>query len=116
MFQQGETEIGNGTRLEEWSPMPRSMVEELRFFGFRTVEHIAEANDGAMSKMPGLREWSSRAKAFLKAAHDSSAITKAEAERAKLQAEVDALKEQVAELAKLARPPEGGVALPVGKK
>lgn len=111
-FVAGETEIGVGTRLEEWTPMPRSMVEELRYFGFRTVEHVAEANDAVLGKMPGLRDWSARAKAFLLAAKDASAITKAEADKKEMQSQIDMLKEQIEALGKLKDAPAGGKALP----
>lgn len=115
-FVAGEEGLAGATRLEEWTPMPRSMVEELRYFGFRSVEHVADANDQVLSKMPGLREWSARAKAFLIAAKDSSAITRAEAANSALQSQIDTLKATVEELSKLKAAPEGATALPTGKK
>lgn len=114
-FMAGEADIGVGTRLEEWTPMPRSMVEELRYFGFRTVEHVRDANDAVLSKMPGLREWQGRANAFLKAAGDTAAVTKAEAANQVLQNQIEALQEQVRQLALLAKAPEGATPLPSGK-
>lgn len=114
-FKAGEAEIGSGTRLEEWTMMPRSMVEDLRYFGFRTVEHVAEAHDAIMSKTPGLREWQARAKAFLKAAGDTAAVSKAEAERAALQNQIETLQQQVAELSRMAKVPEGGVPVTASK-
>lgn len=112
MFVAGESEIGNGTRLEEWSPMPRSMVEELRYFNFRTVEHVAEAGDAVLSKMPGLREWQARAVAFLAAAKDSAVVTRAEADKKELQSQIDVLKQTIEDMAKLKDAPSGGKALP----
>lgn len=106
-FQAGD-ETQDGTPLAEWLALPRSMVEELRYFHIYSVEKLAEANEAVMAKMPGLREWSERAKAWLQAASDSAALAKAQKEKEESEARIKALEAQVAELAKLARPPEGG--------
>lgn len=106
-FQAGTAELGTGTPLTEWSPMPRSMVEELRYFGFRTVEHVAEAGDQALGKMPGLRDWQNRAKVFLEAAKASSGESKFMGELERRDSEIAVLKDQVEKL--LARVPAEGV-------
>lgn len=104
--------IGDGTRLEEWTLMSRSMVEELKYLGFRTVESVAEANDAACGKVPGLREMSARAKAWLDKSKKTAEVTKAQAEIEKRDAQIAALQEQISQLAKLVKAPEGGSSLP----
>lgn len=107
-FQKGQSEIGDGTRLAEWPLVSRSMSEELKFMGFHTVEQVAEANDAACMKITGLRELKARAAAWLQATKDTEANSKLLADKEAKDAEIAALKEQIAELAKLVRPPEGG--------
>jgi hypothetical protein len=101
-FEKGEHELGTGTPLAEWPLVSRSMAEELKFFGFFSVEHVAEANDAVMSKMPGLRELSGRAKAWLTATKDTEGTAKALKENEDLKSQIAALTAQVADLAKMA--------------
>lgn len=115
-FQAGEAELGSGTRLEEWSMMPRSMVEELRYFGFRTIEHVSEANDAVLGKMPGLRDWKAKATRFLAAAKDTAELTKRDAELAKRDGQIAALTAQVESLAKMVKVPEGAQSIEVANK
>ncbi len=111
-FQTDATSIGDGTRLEEWTMMSRSMVEELKYLGFRTVEQVAEANDSACQKVPGLREMKSRAGAWLDKAKKTAEVTKAQKVIDDQNAQIEALQNQIAELAKLVKPAEGGTPLP----
>lgn len=104
--------VGDGTRLEEWSLMSRSMCEELRYLNFRTVEHVAEANDASCSKVPGLREMKARAVAWLAKAVDAAATSKAQKVIDEQNAEINALKAQMADLMKLVRPVEGAITVP----
>lgn len=111
-FQKGDSEIGDGTPLAEWPLISKSMTEELKFFGFFTVEHVAQAGDAVMAKMPGLRELASRAKAWLANVKDQSGIAKLAKEKEDMQAQISALQGQVAELAKLAQVPAGATQAP----
>lgn len=106
-FQSGNTEGGIGTPLQEWSPMPRSLVEELRYFGFRTVEHVAEAQDSVLGKMPGLREWQKRAQIFLAASKESAGQSQFLATETRLQSEIDSLRDQLTQVLKVAKFPAG---------
>lgn len=108
-FQKGESEIGNGTRLVEWPLVSRSMSEELRFMGFFTVEQVAEANDAACDKVAGLRELKARAISWLKVTNDAEATSKALADAEAKDAQIRALQEQVAELVKMVKVPEGAI-------
>ncbi len=111
-FENGQAELGSGTRLEEWTLMSRSMVEELRYLGFRTVEHVAEAGDQVLSKVPGLREFQSRAKVWLAKAKEAAGDTKLQSELEKRDAQIAALEEQVTQLARMAQAPEGATLAP----
>src|SRR6478735_5812707 len=64
-YEKGLAAHGDGTPLAEWPVMSASMVEELRYFGFHTVEQIANASDMVIGKMPGLSAIKDRAKLFL---------------------------------------------------
>lgn len=82
-----------GTRLEQWAPMGRSVVEEYRFLKIRTVEELANIPDADLPRYPMGREWSGQAKAWLKAAKDGAPV-------AKIAREYEDLKARFAELEK----------------
>jgi len=111
IYKQGEEQVGIGLRLEEWPLVSRAMVEELKFFNFRTVEHIAEAKDDVCSKMPGLRQLKDKATAYLQLAKDNAPLEQMQNELARRDATISALQAQVEELAKLI-PTESKVAVP----
>jgi hypothetical protein len=80
-----------GTPLEEWPPASKSFIEEVRAFGIRSVEHLAQVDDGfAMSRL-GMLTMREKARAFIENA-------KSNAVPAALAAENEALKRQMAEL------------------
>lgn len=93
-----------GTPVAEWPVLTRSQAEEFRALKFFTVESVANASDAAIQNLGmvggmsvhALRE---RARAFLKAATDSSLPQHQAEELAKAQAEIALLKEQMARLA-----------------
>lgn len=91
-YKRGETGIP-GTPIKEWGMCARSFAEELKYQGFHTVEQLANAQEQAFQKLPGLRELSDRAKAYLAAAEGV-------APQAKLQAELTARDEQIEALKK----------------
>lgn len=57
-----------GTPLENWPMMTRPIVQELKHFGFRTIEQLAEGLDDAKRKLGPLGVWIKKAKEYLKAA------------------------------------------------
>lgn len=71
-----------GTPLEAWGKMTMGAIEEYRYFGIRTVEHLSEIRDDVALKIPGSMDLKRKALAFL-------ALTKEEAPLKKLQAELD---------------------------
>ena len=55
----------DGTPLAEWSMVPRTLVEELTFFGIKTVEQLANANDEVKRKLGPLNTWCKKAKNWI---------------------------------------------------
>lgn len=99
-FKKGIKEIVDGTPLAMWPVVNKSQVKECAFFEVRTVEELAELSDTNCKKMGmGYMELRSKAKAWLLAAKDASVVTRQAAENDRLQAEIEALKEQIKELA-----------------
>lgn len=87
-----------GFPLKEWTALSRSMVEELKYLGFRTVDQLANASDSVMGKFPGLRELSARAKTYLAAQKSDAPLQALEAANKTAAEQIKALEAQVAEL------------------
>jgi hypothetical protein len=68
-----EQELIEGTLLDEWPAIPRSLVEELKFFNVRTVEQLAGMADSADSNFKGIVMWKQKAQAYLDASKESAA-------------------------------------------
>lgn len=95
-----------GTPLDLWGRLSLSQIEEFRYIGVRTVEQLAELNDNAMLRMPGASELKRKAAAFVQAAKDEAPmrhlqaeIEKRDAQDKARDAEMQAMKEQLAALA-----------------
>lgn len=108
-FKQGEEEVGEGTRLEQWPQLSRAQVEELRYFGFRTVEHLAQARDDVVQRMSGLTALREKAKLFLDYTKGVAPLSKLESENAALKEQLAAMQNQLNELSKRVPMPKEGV-------
>lgn len=80
-----------GTLLEVWGKMTLSQIEEYRYFGIRTVEHLSELRDDIALKIPGSMELKRKAVSFI-------ALTKEEAPIKKLMAELETRDNAIASL------------------
>ena len=98
-YQQGEELVNQGTPLAEWPSMSKSMVEELKYFGFYTVEHVANARDDVISKFPGLRSIQNKAKAFLELAAGNAPLERMQSELEKRDSTIAAQENQIKDLA-----------------
>ena len=98
-YEQGEKLLESGTPLAEWPAMSKSQVEEMKYFGFFTVEHIANARDDLLHKFPGLLSLKQRATAFLELASGSAPIERLQSELEKERRANQALQAQMADLA-----------------
>lgn len=91
----GDDEQLSGTPLAQWPSVTRAQVEELRYFGVRTVEQLAAMSDGNLQNVGPIRALRQQAIDFLEAARGNAPLTTLRAELAKRDNELDALRKQV---------------------
>lgn len=88
-----------GTALEHCTFLDRATCEDLRALKILTAEQLASLDDAACSRIgPLARNWKAQAEAFLKTATDTAFATRQAAENAEMKAELQALREEVANL------------------
>lgn len=109
-YEQGEELLESGTPLEQWPQMTRAQVEEMKYFGFRTVEHIANARDDLTAKFPGLLGLKMRAKAFLELASGAAPLASLQSQLEEEKSARLAAEAQVADLAQRMSAMEAGLA------
>ena len=85
-FQEGDNDQIIGTPLSEVVWISRSMVEELSYIRVRTLEQLAELNDSACGKMPGLYELKRKAAAWLTKSSESAVLAENESLKERLAA------------------------------
>ena len=90
-FMTNAEQPAEGTPLEEWAGISRSMVEELKFFGIRTMEALVDMPDSQAQKFMGINALRQKAKAWIDDAKGKAPIEA-------LQRENDALKAQMQEM------------------
>lgn len=89
----------DGLALEMWPPIPKSLVEDWKYYKVRTVQQLANLGDTQIQTMGmGVREWAKKAKVWLEQAADHASSQKLASENLHLKDEVEMLKRQVAEL------------------
>lgn len=89
-------EVMDGLSLQLWPPIHRSVVQELRALGFRTVEQLAEANDAVKRKMGPLVQWVKKAKEWVAAGEsDQALVAQLRADNERLIAKNKSLAEQL---------------------
>jgi hypothetical protein len=81
-----------GTPLEIWGKMSLSQIEEYRYFGIRTVDHLANLRDDVMLKIPGSADLKRRAQAFVQLAKEEAPIKKLQEEIESRDTELSSLK------------------------
>lgn len=98
-FKAGETEQQTGTPLGLLPGITKSVVEELKSFHVRNIEHLAEMSDANASKFMGIRKLQAEARAYLERAAGAAPEKALRAELEKRDNELEALKRQMAEQA-----------------
>jgi hypothetical protein len=98
-FKAGDGDALIGTPLSEVTWMTRSQVEELAYFRIRTIETLAEVSDEVCGRVIGLYDLKRKAKAVLEASDKAAPLTALQAENETLKNQVDAMKQQIDELA-----------------
>ncbi len=99
-YEQGEELTGQGTPLSEWPSMSKSQVEELKYFGFFTVEHLAGARDDVLNKFPGLRTLRDRARNFMELAKGNAPLEKIQGELDSTKSDLAAAQEQLKDMSR----------------
>jgi hypothetical protein len=102
-YKSNNEEALNGFPLSQWPLCTRAMVEELKYFGFRTVEHVAQASDSVLGKHPGLRELQRRAVSWLALQKDAAPVEQLQAALETRDQQIAALQAQMAEMAEMVR-------------
>lgn len=92
-------EMVSGTPLEAWGVLSLAQVEEFRYFGVRTIEHMAELRDDVCMKITGALQLKQRAVQFMQIAKDEAPMRKVQAELDKRDGEIETLRQAIAEQA-----------------
>lgn len=100
-FQDTKADPIEGFPLSEWAALSRATIEELKYLGFMTIEHVASANDSALSKYPGLRELQRRAQSWLEMQKSTAPLEKLAAELKTRDEQIASLQSSLAEQAKV---------------
>lgn len=88
----------SGTPLEAYPGVTRAQVEELKFFGVRTVEDLAGIADAHAAKFMGIQALKQKAKTFLAAAAGSVPAHKVQADMEQKDMEIAALQRTLKEM------------------
>ncbi len=88
-----------GTPLEAWGVLSLAQTEEFRYFGIRTIEHMADLRDDVAQKIPGAQQLKQRAAQFVQLAKDEAPMKKMEAELGKRDNEIETLRQAIADQA-----------------
>ena len=99
-FQNNEEEPMNGTPLTEWAFINRGQVEELKYFGIRTIEDLANSPDSQTQKFMGIASLKQKAKMYLEDSKLQAPLDKLQAENDTLKAQMADMLEQIKELQK----------------
>jgi len=88
-----------GTRVEDWTAIPRFRAEELKAIKFFTVEQVANASDAQKQRMGMDAEMlQQKAKAFLNSAQDTALVQSQAVELAKRDETIGQLQKTVNDL------------------
>jgi len=97
-YTEGSAQLASGTPLAQWPIMSDSMVEELKYLGFYTVEQVSTASDAVCGKVPGLLTMKQKASAFLELAKGTAPLEKLQEELKETKSTNEALQAQIVEL------------------
>lgn len=106
-FETSEQEAVEGTPLEQWPQITRSLLKECKYFEVHTVEQMANLSDAHVAKLGmGFQDLRTKAKAWLAAAEGTAQTTAQAAENERLRQMIDDLQTQIKDLGakKVGRP------------
>lgn len=95
-FKRGEARAASGTPLEHWPQMTTGRVASLKALGVLSVEELSNLPDNMLPSLGmGARELREQARAYLAAAQDGAAASRAAAENADLRAQMERMQKQM---------------------
>lgn len=106
-YKEGDLEQVVGTPLVEVSWLTRSQVEELSYMRIRTLEALANLDDGACAKVAGLYDLKQRAQNHLQNAEGAAPLEAAHRKMQEMQSEMDAMKQTIQEQTDLLKKLQG---------
>lgn len=115
-YQNEKKDLGDdnisGTLLRDWPLLTAAQAKELKHYHFYTVEQVAQASDAQLAHIVmiigmGAHAFREKAQNYLKRAKDSAIVDAQAEELRKRDAEIEALKQQMAELMDAVKPEKG---------
>jgi hypothetical protein len=88
-----------GTPLAAWPAVTKAQVEELRYFGVRTVEELAAMSDANSGRFMGIKALQMKAQAFLAAAAGNAPVEKMRVELSKRDEQIESMQRTLQEQA-----------------
>lgn len=108
-FQNQQQEVHEGTPIEDWGPISKSLALTYKGLNIHTVENLAAVGDHLLQNLGhGAREMRDKAVAWLKSAEGSAELLALQAKNQSLQDDIEALKAQIAEIGKKPRKKKDG--------
>ena len=99
-FKNDEAEIVEGTPLDKWNFVSAAQVEELKYFGIRTVENLANVTDTNAQKFMGINMLRERAREYIEATASDAPIAQLQSEVAARDATIEEQATLLADLTK----------------
>lgn len=106
-FQNDQEELVEGTPLSQWPIISAAQIEEMKYFGVKTVEQLANVSDSASQKFMGIQLLKRRAKEYIEAAKDAAPVAILQGELEKrdelisgLEASMEEMQKELAKLKK----------------
>jgi len=98
-YERSESQAAEGTPLDQWPQITRSLLKECKYFEIHTVEALSALSDSHVTRMGmGYQELRNKAKVWLDAAKGTSDITAQAAENAQLRQMLADLQEQIKDI------------------
>lgn len=94
-------DLVDGTPLEAWGIIGLAQIEEYKYFGIRTIEHMANIRDDLAAKITGTQILKQKAQVFLETAKGEAPMKKMAAELVKRDEEINTLKNALEEQGKI---------------
>ena len=97
----GDSKTVSGTPLKMWPLLTIANVAEFEALNIFDVEGLSNIPDTSLPRMPGLRDWRERAKAWLANAKGGAEASRLAAENAQLKDDVAGLKSEIERISRM---------------